>query len=630
MMNTKRIVFKVGALLFSFVSGIQAQDHGYPYQKVPLKNVSINDAFWSPRLKAHVESTIPSAIVQVRDSTSRIANFEVAAGVKKGKFNGLVWDDSDVYKVMEGIAYSLINHPDAELEKLMDYWIDLMAKAQQPDGYLVTFYILSKEDDGLGKNLGRWSDIGRHEMYCGGHMIEAAVAYYKATGKRKFLDVAQKFADHWIATFGPGKRHWAEGHQEPELALVKLYNVTKEKKYLDFAHWLLEERGHGHEFGPMWEMNPRANLDILSDIPVKNITEAKGHAVRAMYMYSGMADVLANSGDTTYMKALNTVWDDVVERKMYITGGVGSMHDGEAFGPAYFLPNKEAYCETCASVGMVLWNSRMCQLNGDAKYANVFERSLYNAVLAGQNLAGDKFFYTNPLAAEGKTHRGGAYGIACCPSNMARFIPHVGEYIYMTGNDELFVNLYIGGETKTSIGTTPVTIVQQTQYPWEGKVILKVNPESEVNGKIKLRIPDWCKSYTASINGKKLGKSALENGYLSIRRTWNNGDVIELDFSMPVELVAADPRVEANKGKRAIQRGPIVYCMEEVDNPEVDFEKLALTSKNKFKIVNGEKILSGVKNLTTTVNGKTITFVPYFSWENRQSGKMNVWVNYNR
>lgn len=607
-----------------------AQDHGYPYQKVPLKDVSVNDGFWSPRLKTHTQSTIPAAIVQVRDSTSRIANFEIAAGAKKGKYNGLVWDDSDVYKVMEGIAYSLINHPDPELEKLMDYWIDIMAKAQQPDGYLITFYILSKEDDGLGKNLGRWSDIGRHEMYCGGHMIEAAVAYYKATGKRTFLEVAQKFADHWIATFGPGKRHWAEGHQEPELALVKLYNVTNEKKYLDFAHWLLEERGHGHEFGPMWEMNPRANVDILSDIPVKNITEAKGHAVRAMYMYSGMADVLANSGDNTYRKALNSVWDDVVERKMYVTGGVGSMHDGEAFGPAYFLPNREAYCETCASVGMVLWNSRMCQLNGDAKYANVMERSLYNAVLAGQNLGGDKFFYTNPLSAEGKTHRGGAYGIACCPSNMARFIPQVGEYIYMTGKNELFINLYVGDETKTSLGNTPVVISQQTQYPWEGKVVIKVDPQSAVNGKIKLRIPDWCKSYTASLNGKKIGRSTLENGYLAIDRTWNKADVIELDFSMPVELVSADPKVEANIGKRAIRKGPIVYCMEEVDNPGIDFDKLSLSSKNKFSVVDGEGILSGVKNLTTKVNGNTVTFVPYFAWENRKSGKMNVWVNYSR
>ncbi len=627
-MSTKRRITAVTAAWILFASCAQEEEHGYPYQKVEIKNVMVNDAFWAPRLKNHVLSTIPAAITQVRDSTSRIANFEIAAGVKTGKYNGLVWDDSDVYKVMEGIAYSLIHHPDPELEKLMDYWIDIMAKAQQPDGYLVTFYILSTEDDPLGKNLGRWSDIGRHEMYCGGHMIEAAIAYYQATGKRKFLDVAQKFADHWIDIFGPGKRHWAEGHQEPELALVKLYDVTGQKKYLDFAHWLLEERGHGHEFGPMWEANPRANVDILSDIPVKDIREATGHAVRAMYMYAGMADVLVNRKDTTYMSALNSVWDDVVERKMYITGGVGAMHDGEAFGPPYFLPNREAYCETCASVGMVLWNSRMCLMKGEAKYADVLERSLYNAVLAGQNLDGNAFFYTNPLASEGKHHRGGEYGIACCPSNMARFIPQVGEYIYMKRKDELMVNLYIGNETNTSLGNTPLTISQQTQYPWEGKVLIKVEPEKAVDGKIKLRIPDWAKSYAALLNGEKINQLNLEAGYLTIDRKWKKGDIIELDFSMPVELVAAHPLVEANKGKRAVQRGPIVYCMEEVDNPGVDPEQLTLSAENKFALVNGKGKLEGIKNLTTIANGDNITFVPYFAWENRQSGKMNVWVNY--
>lgn len=630
-MNISRKSISV-VLLFSFVVLVtQAQQqHGYPFQKLALKDVSINDAFWSPRLKAHQQNTIPAAIVQVRDSTSRIANFEIAAGVKKGKFNGLIWDDSDVYKVMEGIAYSLINKPDPELEKLMDYWIDVMAKAQQPDGYLVTFYILSKEDDGLGKNLGRWSDIGRHEMYCGGHMIEAAIAYYKATGKRKFLDVAQKFADHWISIFGPGKRHWAEGHQEPELALVKLYNVTNEKKYLDFAYWLLEERGHGHEFGPMWESNPRANVDILSDIPVKNITEAKGHAVRAMYMYSAMADVLANSGDTSYKKALNVLWDDVVQRKMYVTGGVGSMHDGEAFGPAYFLPNKEAYCETCANIGMVLWNSRMNLLTGNAKYANVLERSLYNAVLAGQNLAGDKFFYTNPLAAEGKTHRGGAYGIACCPSNMARFIPHVGEYIYMKSNDALFVNLYISNQSKTSLNGSELSISQQTDYPWNGKVVVAIDPAIATTGKIKFRIPDWCKSYSVTLNGKKISQSSLEEGYLAINRSWNKGDKVELDFEMPVELTTADSRVEANKGKRAVSKGPIVYCMEEVDNPAVDFNAFTLSAKNKFKVVDGQGVLKAEKNLSTTAAGQTVILVPYYAWENRQSGKMMVWMNYSK
>lgn len=605
-----------------------AQTDGYPYQHLDLKQVKLEDGFWQPRLQIHRLQTIPAAIVQLRDSTARINNFEIAAGLKQGKFQGLVWDDSDVYKVMEGIAYSLMHHPDPQLEQLMDYWIDVMAKAQQPDGYLVTFYILSTEDDALGKNLGRWSDIGRHEMYCGGHMIEAAIAYYYATGKSKFLEVARKFADHWLSVFGPGKRHWAEGHQEPELALVKLYNVTGEKKYLDFAYWLLEERGHGHEFGPMWEANPRANVDILSDIPVKEITEAKGHAVRAMYMYSAMADVLAHSGDTTYRSALNTVWDDVVYRKMYVTGGVGSMHDGEAFGPPYYLPNKEAYCETCANIGMVLWNSRMNRLTGHAKYANVLERVLYNAVLAGQNLDGSRFFYTNPLASEGKVHRGGAYGIACCPTNMARFIPQVPGFIYALSANELLVNLYVGSNTTTLLNGVNIAVIQKTNYPWEGNVRIIINPEKDVKGTIKLRIPDWCRSYKASINGKRVIADSLVNGYLALDRLWRKFDRIDLKFDMPVSTEVAHPKVVANMGRRAVYRGPLIYCMEEVDNPTLNFEALKLSSKNRLRLGDGETDLKGLKTIRSNGSGKPITLVPYFAWENRISGRMQVWIPY--
>ncbi|MEO9021494.1 MAG: glycoside hydrolase family 127 protein [Ginsengibacter sp.] len=625
-MSIKKIIVLIGLAICSPL--FSRSQNGYALKQIALKNVTINDKFWLPRLETHRISTVISAITQLRDSTSRIHNYEVAAGVKKGKFEGLVWDDSDVYKVMEGIAYSLILTPDPALEKLMDYWIDLMEKAQQPDGYLVTFYILSKEDDGLGANLGRFSDIGRHEMYCGGHMIEAAIAYYKATGKRKFLNVASRFADLWLATFGPGKRHWVDGHQEAQLALVKLYDVTQERKYLDFAHWLLEERGHGYEYGPMWEKGTDHNVGIQSDIPVKDIVEAKGHAVRAMYMYSGMADIVANTGDSTYLKALNSVWDDIVHKKMYITGGIGSMAEGEGFGPAYYLPNKSAYCETCASVGMVLWNSRMNLLSGNAKYANVLERSLYNAVLAGGSLSGEKFFYSNPLEADGNYHRGEAYGIACCPSNMARFIPQVGKYIYMTGADELFVNLYVGSETETTLNNTKVMVSQKTNYPWNGEIKLNIDPAATVEAKVKLRIPDWCKKYTAKLNGENIDKKTLEKGYLSIDRQWTKGDIITLDFEMPVELVAADPRVKDDVGKRAIQVGPIVYCAEAVDNPGIDLDNITLTSKNKFKVSEGDGILKGMKKLTTKVDGKTIVFIPYNAWENRQSGKMLVWMNF--
>ncbi len=614
---------------FVFANIICNAQEGYPIYQVPFSDVKINDHFWSGWLDTHTHSTIPNAIAQVRDSTNRISNFEIAAGLKKGKYKGLVWDDSDVYKVMEGIANSLQNNPDPELEKLMDYWIDVMSKAQLPDGYLNTFFILEKNDDGLGKNLGRWTDMGRHEMYCAGHMIEAAIAYQKATGKKNFLAVAQKFADHMLDTFGPGKRDWVPLHEEPELALVKLYNATNEKKYLDFAHWLFEERGRGLEAGPMWDAgDPKKYINCQTAVPPKDLKKAEGHAVRAMYMYSGMLDVAVNLKDSTYLPAVNRVWNDAIPDKMYITGGIGARHDGEAFGEKFELPNKEAYCETCSSVGMVLWNSRMNLLYGDAKYADVVQRTLFNAALAGVSISGEKFFYTNPLESDGKRHRGAGYGIACCPTNMARFLPTIGRYVYMEKNNELFVNLFVGSESKVKLGDIPVAISQKTEYPWDGHVVLSVNPESAVQGKIKILIPEWCKSYTVSLNGKKLSKKIYEHGYLTLNKKWTSGDEITLNLDMPVRVVASDPRVKNNQGRRALQRGPFIYCVEQVDNPGVNLDNLILTSKNKFSVVDGDGILKGTKKIQTKAGKDIITYIPYYAWENRQSGKMLVWTKY--
>jgi DUF1680 family protein len=624
-----RIIFFFLAV-FQFPAFLYAQ-HGYPIKRVPLNEVKINDNFWSAWQISYRTGTLPNAITQVRDSTSRISNFEVAAGVKKGKFNGLVWDDSDVYKVMEGIAYSLQNKPDTALENLMDHWIDLMAKAQRSDGYLVTFYILSKEDDGLGKNLGPFSDIGRHEMYDGGHLIEAAVAYYHATGKTKFLDVAKKLADNWLSLFGPGKRHWAEGHQEPELALVKLYYVTNEKKYIDFARWLLDERGHGYEFGPMWERGkPMSNNNIITDKPVRDITDATGHAVREMYMFSGMTDIVANLNDTTYLPAINSVWDDVTLRNMYITGGIGSTNKNEGFSKDYDLPNKEAYCETCASVGMVLWSSRMNQFFGDAKYANVTERTMYNAAIAGVSLDGVKVNYTNPLESDGNHHRGKQYGIACCPSNIARFLPSIGNYVYLTKDNDLYVNLYVGSVSKIKLGETPVTVTQKTNYPWNGNVSIAIDPATAIDGKLKLRIPDWNRKYTIKINGKSMTDtgSNMDKGYLVISKKWKKGDVVNINFDMPVELVASDPNVLQNTGKRAIRKGPLVYCAEQADNKGIDLNNLTLSPRNKFTVINGDGVLKGIKKLQTIIGNNKITFIPYYAWDNREPGKMIVWTGY--
>lgn len=621
-MLKKCMVFLCAALPAASIA-----QEGYPYHQVPFRDVTINDSFWSARQLAHARGTIPAAIGQVRDSTARIRNFEIAAGIKKGKYEGVVWDDSDVYKVMEGIANYLQTHRDPELEKLMDYWISTFAKAQRPDGYLNTYFILSQEDDGLGRNLGRWSDMGRHEDYCAGHMIEAAISYEKATGKKEFLTVAQKFADNILNTFGPYKRRWVPLHQEIELALVKLYHATGEKKYLDFARWLLEERGHKREQGPMWDKGTeRSYIDCQTDIPVKDIREAWGHAVRAMYMYSGMLDVAVNMKDSTYLPALNSVWNDAIPAKMYITGGVGARRDGEAFGARYELPNKEAYCETCSSIGMVLWNNRMNLLYGDAKYANIVERTLYNALLAGVSLSGEKFFYTNPLEADGKTHRGQHYGIACCPSNMARFMPSVGNYIYSSKDNELLVNLYIGSEAALKLGNLPVRIVQQTNYPYDGRISISVDPENPVNAKIKLLIPDWCKSYAAKVNGKAVKKN-IESGYLSIDRAWKKGDRIELNLDMPVVL-ESDEHVKENAGRRAVRKGPLIYCAEQADNKGIDLNNVTLNTSSKFTVADGEGVLKGVKKLQTNAGSQKLVLIPYYAWENRESGKMLVWLKY--
>ena len=471
-------------------------------EQIDFSHVKINDNFWSPRLSKHVSATLPVCIDQIENQTGRIRNFENAAK-GEGEHSGIFFDDSDVYKALEGMAYSLINNPDPELEKKADEWIDKFAAAQQPDGYINTFYTLT----GLDK---RWTNMDKHEMYCAGHMIEAGVAYYQATGKRKLLDVCIRMTDHMMSQFGPGKRHWVPGHEEIELALVKLYQTTQEQKYLDFAYWLLEERGHGHgTMGDEGKWDPVYYQDI---VPVRQLTDISGHAVRCMYLYCGMADVAALKNDTGYIAAMDRLWDDVVHRNMYITGGIGSSRDNEGFTEDYDLPNLDAYCETCASVGMVLWNQRMNQLTGDSKYIDVLERSLYNGALAGISLGGDRFFYVNPLESKGDHHRQEWYGCACCPSQLSRFLPSIGNYIYASSDDALWVNLYIGNTGQIRIGETDILLTQETDYPWDGSVKLTISTSQPLEKEIRLRIPDWCKTYDLSINGKRINVPK-EKGY---------------------------------------------------------------------------------------------------------------------
>ena len=585
-------------------------------EQIDFSHVKINDNFWSPRLSKHVSATLPVCIDQIENQTGRIRNFENAAK-GEGEHSGIFFDDSDVYKALEGMAYSLINNPDPELEKKADEWIDKFAAAQQPDGYINTFYTLT----GLDK---RWTNMDKHEMYCAGHMIEAGVAYYQATGKRKLLDVCIRMADHMMSQFGPGKRHWVPGHEEIELALVKLYQTTQEQKYLDFAYWLLEERGHGHgTMGDEGKWDPVYYQDI---VPVRQLTDISGHAVRCMYLYCGMADVAALKNDTGYIAAIDRLWDDVVHRNMYITGGIGSSRDNEGFTEDYDLPNLDAYCETCASVGMVLWNQRMNQLTGDSKYIDVLERSLYNGALAGISLGGDRFFYVNPLESKGDHHRQEWYGCACCPSQLSRFLPSIGNYIYASSDDALWVNLYIGNTGQIRIGETDILLTQETDYPWDGSVKLTISTSQPLEKEIRLRIPNWCKTYDLSINGKRINVSE-EKGYAVIK-DWKSQDVIALDMDMPVEIVAADPHVKENFGKRAIQRGPLVYCMEEIDNPEY-FDQIQLSPSTTFQTAFVSDILNGIKTIKTNGRAQSATFIPYYAWDNRKAGKMRVWIPYN-
>ncbi len=599
-------------LLVAPVSCTDAEQSHKAVQPVLFSDVNINDPFWTPRLDTLKNVTLEVCIDQIENQTGRIRNFENAAK-GEGQHSGIYFDDSDVYKALEGMAYSLKNNPDSALEAKCDEWIAKFAAAQQPDGYINTFYTLT----GLDK---RWTDMGMHEMYCAGHLIEAAIAYFEATGKDKLLDVAKKMVAHMMDLFGPGKRHWVPGHEEIELALVKLYSLTGDRQYLDFAQWLVDERGHGH--GSYSEFDA---VHYQDDIPVREMTTINGHAVRAMYLFCGMADIAACTGDEEYVQAMLRVWDKIVSRKMYITGGIGHTGHFEGFSADYDLPNAEAYCETCASIGMVLWNWRMNGMTGDSKFIDVMERSMYNGVLSGISLSGDRFFYVNPLETDGNHHRQAWYGCACCPSNLCRFIPSVGNYIYGTSADAVYVNLFIGSSTTVN----GLGICQETSYPWNGDVSIRVSAPKSVNRTLKIRIPGWCRNWTASIGGVQIdpAESSMDRGYLCIDRKWKGETVIRLSFDMPVEVVSADPRVKADEGKRALMRGPLVYCMEGIDNVGT-YQSARLDSTTTFTTEYDASLLCGVQTISAETPEGTLLFVPYYSWDNREACPMKVWVDY--
>lgn len=596
---------------------------------VNFSDVAIESEFWSPRQETNRRVSIPHNL-ETCEKTGRIDNFRHASDAEpREEFRGHIFHDSDVYKVLEGVAYSLYTHPDPQLRARLEAIIDLIAGSQQPDGYVNTWFTVAEPED-------RWTNLAHdHELYCAGHMFEAAVAHYHATGNRKFLDVARRFADYIDNVFGEGKRHGIAGHPEIELALVKLWRATGERRYLNLSRFFVEEHGNNEHR----ELFGRYAQDHL---PVGQQTEPVGHAVRFLYFYSGVADLAAIDQNDRYMRTMDRLWDYIVHKKMYVTGGVGVQGHGEGFANAYYLPNYKAYCETCASIGMVFWNHRLALLHGHGKYADLVERLLYNGAISGVSLDGSKFFYVNPLASHGNHHRQPWYGCACCPTNVVRFVASLGQYPYATfGNGTgICVLQYVGGHADIELASGPVRLKQKTDYPWNGDIEIAVEPREITEFTVRLRIPAWCKDAALRVNADPV-KVAPTNGFVSIHRTWQPGDSIHLKLPMKVRRVAANPQVAAQKGRMAVMRGPVVYCLEDVDNP-CPAEQIAVPENAKFEAEFHEKLLGGVTvlktigsrhGLTETDTGLEVvrenvelTMIPYHAWDNREPGAMVTWV----
>jgi DUF1680 family protein len=626
----------------------------YLIQPVAFTEVQITDGFWLPRMKTNRTITIPFAF-EKSEETGRIDNFAKAGGLMPGKFEGRRYNDSDVFKIMEGAAYSLSLHPDPELEQYMDDLIAKIAAAQEDDGYLFTTRTIDPENPAPGSGKERWSNLGSsHELYNVGHMYEAAVAYFLATGKRNFLNVAVKNADFIDSVFGPGKRRGFPGHQEIEIGLVKLYRVTGEEKYLKLAKFFLDERSpenHKKMFPDTSEFSIY-NQDwyLQAHQPVVEQYEAVGHAVRATYMYSGMADVAALTGDIRYIQAIDRIWENVVSKKLYVTGGIGSRHEGEAFGDDYELPNATAYNETCAAIGNVFWNHRLFLLHGDAKYIDVLERTLYNGLLSGISLSGDRFFYPNPLESDGKyefnqgeTTRKPWFDCACCPVNMARFLPSFPGYVYASQDNGLYINLFVTGKGKVRIGSNLVEVSQETLYPWDGEVRITLSPEQSQEFTVNIRIPGWARNepvpsdlyaflhkngerVVIKVNSEQVPLE-LTKGFARIRRRWTEGDRIELALPMSVRRIVSHQNVEHNQGLVALQRGPLVYCFEGVDNDGKVLER-HLPDDAVFEVEFRPELWGGINVIKMKKPDGTghLVAVPYYSWSHRGPGEMAVWL----
>ena len=622
-------------LMTSFAAGQPLQDHR-KLKPVYFTDVRIEDQLIRSRIEANQKVSIAHNLDWCEHKTGRIANFVKAATRKEGGFSGIYFDDSDVYKVIEGASYSLAQQPDPALERRLDDWIAKIAAAQHEDGYLNTYYTIKEP----GK---RWTNLGAmHELYCAGHLIEAAVAHHRATGKNTLLEVARRFADHIDSVFGPDKRHDVCGHEEIELALIKLHHLTGEARYYKLAQFFLDMRGNA-------EARKSLYGEYCQDLlPVRRQREIGGHAVRAMYLYSAVADAAALTRDEGFIAAMDSVWKDVALKKMYITGGIGPSAHNEGFTVAYDLPNESAYAETCASIGMALWNHRLNLLHADARYFDVVERALYNGLLSGVNLAGDKFFYVNPLASKGRHHRQSWFGCACCPSNMVRFIPSIPGYVYAVDESAgaLYVNLFVASQAKIKLPAGSFSVTQQTRYPWEGRVRIVVAPAGAVSGAshAMVRIPGWAAEARLLVNDKPMDRPAIEQGYARVALAADGPTTIDLQLPMTPQRVRCNPLARANIGRIAVQRGPVVYCLEGADHPGVNLDAVVLSDAAKLTDEFRADLLGGVSvvkaratladaapwrgSLYRVADDKAVelTMVPYFAWDNRAAGQMAVWL----
>ncbi len=605
---------------------------------VPFTDVQIDDDFWAPKQETNRTVSIPVNLENLVTS-GNIRNLELAAKKSTSGFTGPVFMDSDVYKALEAASYSLATHPDPSLAKRIDEIIAIIAAAQQPDGYLNSYFTV-KQPGKRWTNLRDW-----HELYCAGHMFEAAVAHYQATGKRNFLDIAIKFADHIDSIFGPGKRMGYPGHPEIELALIKLWKATGEQRYFNLSRFFIENRGK--KYFAVEHGTPLESYDGTywqDDVPIYEHTNIKGHAVRAAYLMSGATDVAAETGDAALLKMINRVWRNTTERNMYITGGIGPSAHNEGFTADYDLPNESAYQETCATIALAQWNQRLALLYGDARYADVVERALYNGMLAGVSQDGKCFFYVNPLESRGIHHRSGWFSCACCPPNVARTLASLGGYAYAASDKALWINLFIQGSVTALVAGEKLKMQVTGDYPWQGKITFRPLPAKPSSFELRLRLPGWCEGATVAVNGRNVEPLNIERGYIVLSRQWQEGDEVEMNLPIPVQRIGANPWVKANHGLVAIQRGPLVYCAEAADfggsMPPIYLPETAeLTPERNKTLLGGIVVIKGFAEAAEEQNwhhrlyqpiGRVkrvpFTAIPYYAWDNRTGGKMAVWL----